>query len=487
LLGGNVKVSVEKLPTSEAVVDVEISWDEMEKASDKAYHKLVRQVDIQGFRRGKAPRSLLERRLGKEYIYQEGLDDLITEAYRTALHDNEITPITQPKLDAPSFEMGQSYHCSLKVPIVTPVELGDYHSLHFEREEATVTSEEVDKEIESLRNRLATWTVVERPAQYDDRVTVDLKLTSGDQQISDLKDNPFELTQERPGIFSGMDEHIVGMKPGENKSFSTTIPEDYSNEKLAGKQADYTVTLHKIEEKHQPEIDDAFASEVSDGQFESMEDLSKAVSDNVLETKKRRIRDELREQALKAVIEQSQFTLHPMLIDEEVDSMLHQLSHAIEQQHMSMDQYLMLMRKSLEEYKQELRPDAENRVKRELVLDEIARKEDIKVQAEELEMLFNTYAQMGQPLPQNENQIRALAISFQREKVLTRLIELTTDPDPDEVSEDEAQEDDTTVVNARAAAQVGAEIEASAGQDEAASEETVDAASQPKDSTSTVE
>ncbi|HEY7418416.1 MAG TPA: trigger factor [Ktedonobacteraceae bacterium] len=482
-----MKVSVEKLPTSEAVVDVEISWDEMEKASDKAYHKLVRQVDIQGFRRGKAPRSLLERRLGKEYIYQEGLDDLITEAYRTALHDNEITPITQPKLDAPSFEMGQSYHCSLKVPIVTPVELGDYHSLHFEREEATVTSEEVDKEIESLRNRLATWTVVERPAQYDDRVTVDLKLTSGDQQISDLKDNPFELTQERPGIFSGMDEHIVGMKPGENKSFSTTIPEDYSNEKLAGKQADYTVTLHKIEEKHQPEIDDAFASEVSDGQFESMEDLSKAVSDNVLETKKRRIRDELREQALKAVIEQSQFTLHPMLIDEEVDSMLHQLSHAIEQQHMSMDQYLMLMRKSLEEYKQELRPDAENRVKRELVLDEIARKEDIKVQAEELEMLFNTYAQMGQPLPQNENQIRALAISFQREKVLTRLIELTTDPDPDEVSEDEAQEDDTTVVNARAAAQVGAEIEASAGQDEAASEETVDAASQPKDSTSTVE
>jgi hypothetical protein len=102
-------------------------------------------------------------------------------------------------------------------------------------------------------------------------------------------------------------------------------------------------------------------------------------------------------------------------------------------------------------------------------------------------MLFNTYAQMGQPLPQNENQIRALAISFQREKVLTRLIELTTDPDPDEVSEDEAQEDDTTVVNARAAAQVGAEIEASAGQDEAASEETVDTASQPKDSTSTVE
>lgn len=483
-----MKVSVEKLPTSEAVVDVEISWDEMEKASEKAYRKLVRQVDIQGFRRGKAPRSLLERRLGKEYIYQEGLDDLITEAYRTALRDHEITPITQPKLEAPSFEMGQPYHASLKVPIITPVELGDYRSLHFEREEALVTSEEVDKEIESLRNRQATWTVVERPAQYGDRVTVDLKLTSGEQQISDLKDNPFELTQERPGIFSGMDEHIVGMKSGESKLFSTTIPGDYSNEKLAGKQADYSVTVHKIEEKHLPEIDDAFASKVSDGQFESMEDLSKALSDNILESKKRRIRDDLREQALKAVIEQSKFTIHPMLIDEEVDTMMHQLSHAVEQQRMSLDQYLMLIRKSREEYKQELRPDAENRVKRELVLDEIAHRENIEVQPEELEMIFNTYAQLGQPLPQNENQIRTLAISFRREKTLTRLVELTTDPDPDEEGENEAQEEeDAAIVNARAAAQVGAEIEASTDQDGTTNEETAGTASQSNDSTSTVE
>ena len=436
-----MKVSVEKLPTSEAVVDVEFSWDELEKASDKAYRKLVKQVDIQGFRKGKAPRSLLERRLGKEYIYQEGLDDLITEAYRTALNENEITPITQPKLDAPTFEMGQSYHFSLTVPIVTPVELGDYSSLHFEREEAVVTSEEVDKEIESLRQRSATWEVVERPATYNDRVTVDLKLTSGDQSISDLKDNPFELTDERPGLFSGMDEHIVGMQPGEAKSFTTTIPSDYTNEKLAGKEAHYDITLHKIEEKHLPEIDDAFAEKVSDGQYESMEDLSKGLSDNILENKKRTIRDELREKAINAVIEGSTFTIHPLLIDEEVHDMIHQFGHMLEQQHLSMDQYLLMMRKSREEYEQELRPDAENLIKRLLVLEEIARREDIQVQAEELEMIFNTYAQIGQELPRTEEQIRSLAISYRREKALTHLIELTTDPDPDEESETEETEE----------------------------------------------
>src|SRR5579859_5552415 len=200
LVGGNVKVSVEKLPTSEAVLDVEISWDEMEKASDKAYRKLVQKVDIQGFRRGKAPRSLLERRLGKEYIYQEGLDELITETYRQAVKEHELTPITRPELDAPELEIGQPYHFSLKVPIITPVELGDYTSLHFDREEADVTSEEVEQEVEAQRNRLATWQVVERPAEYNDRVTVDLQLSVEDKSISDLKDNPFELTQERHGL-----------------------------------------------------------------------------------------------------------------------------------------------------------------------------------------------------------------------------------------------------------------------------------------------
>src|SRR5437879_4803102 len=255
-VGGNVKVSVEKLPSSEAVLEIDLTWDELEKASDKAYHKLVQKVDVQGFRRGKAPRSLLERKLGKEYIYQEGLDELISESYRSALKEYELTPITQPELDAPVFEMGQPYHFSLKVPILTPVVLGDYSSLHFEREDASVTSEEVEQELEALRNRQATWHVVERPAEYNDRVTTDLKLTVEDKSISDLKDHVFELTQERHGLFTGLDEHIIGMQAGESKEFTATLPADYSNEQLAGKEAAYAVTVHKIEAKEVPELDD---------------------------------------------------------------------------------------------------------------------------------------------------------------------------------------------------------------------------------------
>ena len=465
-----MKVSVEKLPTSEAVLEVDLTWDELENASDKAYRKLVKQVDIQGFRRGKAPRTLLERRLGKEYIYQEGLDDLITEVYRGALKEHDLTPISQPKLDAPIFEIGQPYHCSLTVPIVTPVELGDYKSLHFEREEATITSEEVDKELESLRSRKVEWQEVQHGVEYGNRIRADLELTSGDQSIPDLKDNLFEITNDRHGLFSGMDEHLLGMTAGESKSFTTTIPADYSNEKLAGKEANYQVTIHVVEEKKLPELDDAFAKEVSDGQCESVEDLSKVVSDNLLENKKRRINDELRDKVINAVIEQSHFVIHPLLIEEESENMIHQFGHMLEQQHLTTDQYLKMIGKNREEYLEELKPEAEQRVKRQLVLEEIAQRENVQVQAEELESLANAYAQMGQPVT-SEEQVRALLLSYRREKTISRLLELTTDPDPDAEAEESA-ETEASIASAQAAALAGEASTQNADQETVDTEET---------------
>jgi trigger factor len=226
-----------------------------------------------------------------------------------------------------------------------------------------------------------------------------------------------------------MDAHILGMQAGESKTFTTTIAEDYSNEKLAGKEAQYTTTLHKVEFKELPELDDALAAQVSNDEYQTLEDLRKAVSDNLLENKQRHIRDELRETIMNAVIEQSHFTIHPVMIQEETEEMVHQFSHVLEQQHMSMDQYLMLLKKTREEYQKELEPDAEKRVKRQLVLDEVIKKEKISVAPEEVEALFRAYSQVGQSLPQTEGQIRALAQSLLHEKAITRLVELTTEPE----------------------------------------------------------
>jgi len=427
-----VKVSVETLPSSEAVVNVDFSWEELEKASDKAYRKLVQKVDIRGFRRGKAPRSLLERRLGREYIYQEGLDDLMTETYRGALKEHNMVPLTQPEVDAPLLEMGQPYHFSLKVPIFPSVELGDYRALHFERQDVDVTSEEVEKELEALRQRQTDWQEAQREAQLGDRVTMDLKVCVEDQTISDLKNNPFELTDERHGLFSGMDEQIFGMQKGESKTFSATIPTDYANEKLAGRSADYEVTLQKVEFKETPELDDAFAARASNDKYQTLEDLRKAVSDQLLESKKRKITDALRNQAINAVVEQAQVMVHPVLISEEAHEMVHQMEHLLQQQHMSMDQYLMLIKKTSAEYEESLKPEAEKRVRQQLVLDEIAKREDIQISTDEIEAVLRLYVQMERELPQTEEELRVMANNVRREKTIVHLLALTTDPDEDE-------------------------------------------------------
>lgn len=471
-----MKVTVEKLPGSEARLDVDFTWEDLEKASDKAFRKIVQKLDVRGFRRGKAPRSLVERQVGKDYIYQEGLEELMNETYRNALKENEITPLDKPDIDAPELEIGQPYHFSVTVPVVTPVELGDYRSLHFEREEVAVTSEEVEQQIEALRNSKATWDEVERPAQMGDRVTVDLKLTVEGEKISDLTDNPFELTTERHGLFTGMDQHLVGMSAGESQTFTTTIPEDYTNTKLAGKEGQYEVTLHKVEVKNVPELDDALALEVSNDQISSVEDLRKAISDELLTDKKRRATTALREKILQAVIEQSTFSIHHLMIEQEQEDMLHMLTHSLEDQHMSLDQYFMLMRKSREEYLQDIEPQAEERAKQQLVLDEIRKQEKIEVTPEELDVMARVYAQLGQQIPRTESQLRALAESILREKTFERLVELTTDPEPGEEAADEA----ATQENAAAAAEAGEAItaeQAEAVEEQAEEAETVESAS----------
>ncbi len=227
--------------------------------------------------------------------------------------------------------------------------------------------------------------------------------------------------------------------------------------------------MHKIEVKELPELDDALAIQVSNDEYQTLEDLRKAIGDNLLENKQRRIRDELREQVVNAVIDQSHFALHPVLIQEEAEDMLHQFTHLLEDQHMSLDQYLLLLKKSREEYLKELEPDAEKRVKRQLVLDEVIKKEEISVVPEEVEALFRAYAQMGQNLPRTEEQIRALARSLLREKAITHLVELAAGPDP------ASSEEEAGVANAEAAALAGEEEAKNTQEEEESQHEAAEA------------
>lgn len=388
-----MKITVERSTDSEAVVNVELEWPELEKASNKAYQRLAQRYTVPGFRKGHAPRSMLERMLGKETIYQEGLEDLIETSYRDAIREHDLIPLAQPSIDAPELEIGKPYTYVAHVVVQPPVELGDYRSVTAEPMDLAVSDEEIDATLQRLRENQAMWLPVERPAEIGDRVTVDLKLTVGDRTISDLHDNEFELANERAGIFTGMDAHLVGMTEGQNKQFTTTIPEDYTNTEVAGKEATYDVTMKGVKFRELPELDDEFAKSIGD--FQSMEEVRANVAEQLAAEKEYNARNQRRAQVIGAVVDQATVEVHPLLVDEEIDTMIRETQRMLERSRISMEQYLAMLQKDMDEYRNELRPEAEGRVKRNLVLDAVADAEQLTASDADLQSWLEMYARAG--------------------------------------------------------------------------------------------
>jgi trigger factor len=427
-----LKVSVERTPESEAVLNVELDWAELEKASDKAYRKLAQQYNVPGFRKGHAPRSMLERMLGKEAIYQEGLDDLIETSYRDAVREHDLKPISRPSVDAPPIEIGQNYTFKARVPVLPEVELGDYKAVQVEQPSTEVTDEDVANVLNRIREDQAMWLPAERPAQIGDKISVDLKLTVGDRTVSDLHDNEFELVDERVGIFAGMDQHIVGMSEGETREFTTTIPEDYANAELAGNEANYTVTLKSAKYRELPELDDELAKSVGD--YETVEDVRTAVRQQLQEQKESEARRQVRDEVVKAVADAATVEVHPVLVDDEVHVMIDEMKRMLAQNRISFEQFLAMSNKTEQEYHDDLQPEARERAKRDLVLDAVADAEHLEADDQEIEGWLQIFAAMGgrrMRLRDLTPGQRANIVSrLRRDKAISRLVEIATENGP---------------------------------------------------------
>ncbi|HEU0026820.1 MAG TPA: trigger factor [Ktedonobacterales bacterium] len=454
-----MKVTVERTPESEAVLTIQMDWDEVETATNKAYKRLAQRYNVPGFRKGHAPRSMIERMLGKEAVYQEGLDDLIDAAYRNALVEHDLTPLTQPHADAPSFEEGQPYSAQVHVPVLTPATLGEYKAIRVEPPAIEITDEQVEQTVERLREQQAIWEPVERGAQSGDQVTMDLKLTAEGREkpISDLHDNEFVLTDERVGIFTGMDEHIAGMKEGDTKAFTTTIPEDYSNPELAGKEAQYEVAVKAVKQRELPEANDEFAATVGD--YTTMDEVRQAIREQLRTQRLRDAERELSDEVTKRLIESSTYTIHPLLVEDEANTMMRETARMLEDSRLSLQQFLEASGKTEDEYRKELEPDATERVKRDLALAALASAEQVEVDDEEAGQWFEMMSMLSGGRRSrwrdlSASQRRAIIARLRRDKALSRMISIATEgrwpPAAEEATEEATEEAEA---GAKAAAQ----------------------------------
>ena len=375
-----MKVAAQEIENSQVVLDIEVEDERLERAVDQAYRRIVQRINVPGFRKGKAPRALVERMVGREALVEDAVEQLVPQVVEDAVQQQALVMVARPNLEVISTEPLQ---VKATVPVQPKVELGDYKSLSIEATPAEVTDEQVDRVISRLQESNATYEPVERAVELTDRISMDISAKAGETTIMESKDAEYVVDAEGIQPADGFAEALVGQQPEETKTYTLKLPEDYRNKELAGQDAEFTVTVNWVKAKILPPLDDDFASVVGT-EFESMEALRAAVRENLSAREEHERRMAHEEQVVNSVVDQATVDLPPQLVEEEAGRLVQQLAQNLERQGIPLQTYLRFTQKTEEQFRVEMMAQAERSVRRSEVLNAVALAEGVEITDDEI-------------------------------------------------------------------------------------------------------
>lgn len=379
-----MSLQVEKLEHNMAKLTVEVAAEDVEKALQAAYLKQRKQINIPGFRKGKVPRQMIEKMYGPEVFYDEAANNMIPDAYAKAYDESELDIVSQPKIEVVQMEKGKPFIFTAEVATKPEVTLGDYKGLKVDKVSTRVTQKEVDEEIEKERERNArTIEVTDRAVQDKDEVTLDFEGFVDGVAFEGGKGEDYPLTIGSGSFIPGFEEQLIGAKIDKEVEVNVTFPKEYHSEELAGKDATFKCTVHTIKAKELPELDDEFASEVSE--CETMDAYRAEVKKNIKERKERTGKEKKENQAVDQAIENAQMDIPEAMIEFQVRQMADDFARRIQQQGLTVEQYFQFTGMTAEKMMEEMRPQAEKSIKTRLVLEAIVKAENIEVSDERVE------------------------------------------------------------------------------------------------------
>lgn len=379
-----MSLQVEKLEHNMAKLTVEVAAEDVEKALQAAYLKQRKQINIPGFRKGKVPRQMIEKMYGPEVFYDEAANNMIPDAYAKAYDESELDIVSQPKIEVVQMEKGKPFIFTAEVATKPEVTLGDYKGLKVDKVSTRVTQKEVDEEIEKERERNArTIEVTDRAVQDKDEVTLDFEGFVDGVAFEGGKGEDYPLTIGSGSFIPGFEEHLIGAEIDKEVEVNVTFPKEYHSEELAGKDATFKCTVHTIKAKELPELDDEFASEVSE--CETMDAYRAEVKKNIKERKERTGKEKKENQAVDQAIENAQMDIPEAMIEFQVRQMADDFARRIQQQGLTVEQYFQFTGMTAEKMMEEMRPQAEKSIKTRLVLEAIVKAENIEVSDERVE------------------------------------------------------------------------------------------------------
>ncbi len=376
-----MKVTKDKEENRQAFLTVEMEPAEMEDGMKYAYEHVVKKANIPGFRKGKAPRAIVERTLGKARLLEEALDHLLPQAYQQALKEQTIEPYAQPELE---IKQTDPLIFTAVVPLMPTVELGDYRSIRMQPEPVEIKDENVNAVLEELRHQHATWEPVDRPLDYDDMAVIDINGEIEEKPYVKKAAAQMQITKDMITPAPGFAEQVMGMKKGEEKEFTVTYPADYPGSNVAGKEGHFKVKLHEIKEEKLPELNEELAAQVSPD-LKTLDTLRDEVGKSLKLRAEERARMDFEEKLINSVVEQAKVEYPPVLIDLEINRILNEQARQLQMTGQGMDQYLKSINKTAEQLQEELRPVALKNVTASLVLGKIAGDEKIEVMEADIE------------------------------------------------------------------------------------------------------
>ena len=379
-----MSLQVEKLEHNMAKLTVEVAAEDVEKALQAAYLKQRKQINIPGFRKGKVPRQMIEKMYGPEVFYDEAANNMIPDAYAKAYDESELDIVSQPKIEVVQMEKGKPFIFTAEVATKPEVTLGDYKGLKVDKVSTRVTQKEVDEEIEKERERNArTIEVTDRAVQDKDEVTLDFEGFVDGVAFEGGKGEDYPLTIGSGSFIPGFEEQLIGAEIDKEVEVNVTFPKEYHSEELAGKDATFKCTVHTIKAKELPELDDEYASEVSE--CETMDAYRAEVKKNIKERKERTGKEKKENQAVDQAIENAQMDIPEAMIEFQVRQMADDFARRIQQQGLTVEQYFQFTGMTAEKMMEEMRPQAEKSIKTRLVLEAIVKAENIEVSDERVE------------------------------------------------------------------------------------------------------
>ena len=390
-----MSLQVEKLEKNMAKLTVEVSAEDFEKAIAKVYQKQKKQISIPGFRKGKVPRVMVEKMYGKEVFYEDAANDLIPDAYDNALDECEEDIVSSPKIEVTQIEAGKPFVFTATVALKPEVKLGEYKGIKIEKIEREVTEEEILAEINRERNKNArNITIEDRPVKDGDMTVIDFEGFVDGEAFEGGKGENYPLTIGSGAFIPGFEEQLVGAEIGKEVEVKVTFPEDYQAEELQGKEAVFKCTVHEIKEKELPELDDEFASEVSE--FDTLEEYKEDVKKNLTEKKVKDAETARENAAVEAAVKASEIEIPEAMLETQQRQMVDEFSQRITMQGMSMEQYMQFTGATYEKLIEQVKPQAEERIRARLVLEAIAKSENIVATEEDYEKEMKTMAEVYQ-------------------------------------------------------------------------------------------